>query len=172
MESAMIQKVNSLLDKYIGGEIFFDELDDAIRTDDEIIKRLLHLSTVIRSSSVWENENNTRIVMSGKTGYAIKEWGWDADILLPGGLRKMTDIPLDFAKQVEAGKIYFFVDDSYFSGRTESVVKEIIERGGGIFGGSIVAYDGCHEVKKNVWSLYRYYNHYDIRGRKLNVSDS
>ena len=167
MESAMIQNVNSLLDKYIGGEIFFDELDDAIRTDDEIIKRLLHLSTVIRSSSVWENENNTRIVMSGKTGYAIKEWGWNADILLPGGLRKMTDAPLDFAKQVEAGKIYFFVDDSYFSGRTESVVKEIIEHGGGIFGGSIVAYDGCHEVKRNVWSLYRYYNHYDIRGRKL-----
>ena len=65
MESAMIQKVNSLLDKYIGGEIFFDELDDAIRTDDEIIKRLLHLSTVIRSSPVWENENNTRTVMSG-----------------------------------------------------------------------------------------------------------
>ena len=28
MENAMIQKVNSLLDKYIGGEIFFDELDD------------------------------------------------------------------------------------------------------------------------------------------------
>lgn len=172
MESAMIQKVNSLLDKYIGGEIFFDELDDAIRTDDEIIKRLLHLSAVICSLPVWENEENTRIVMSGKTGYAIKEWGWDADILLPGGLRKMTDAPLDFAKQVEAGKIYFFVDDSYFSGRTESVVKEIIEHGGGIFGGSIVAYDGCHEVKRNVWSLYRYYNHYDIRGRKLNVSDS
>ena len=169
MESAMIQKVNSLLDKYIGGEIFFDELDDAIRTDDEIIKRLLRVSTAIRDTYPFEN---TRIVMSGKTGYAIKEWGWDADILLPGGLRKMTDAPLDFAKQVEAGKIYFFIDDSYFSGRTESVVKEIIERGGGIFGGSIVAYDGCHEVKKNVWSLYRYYNHYDIRGRKLNVSDS
>ena len=172
MESAMIQKVNSLLDKYIGGEIFFDELDDAIRTDDNIIKGLLHLSAAICSMPVFGNENNTRIVMSGKTGYAIKEWGWDADILLPGSLRKMTDAPLDFAKQVEAGKIYFFVDDSYSSGRTESVVKEIIERGGGIFGGSIVAYDGCHEVKKNVWSLYRYYNHYDIRGRKLNVSDS
>ena len=167
MESEMIQKVNSLLDKYIGGEIFFDELDDAIRTDDNIIKGLLHLSATICSLPVFGNENNTRIVMSGKTGYAIKEWGWDADILLPGGLRKMTDAPLDFAKQVEAGKIYFFVDDSYFSGRTESVVKEIIECGGGIFGGSIVAYDGCHEVKKNVWSLYRYYNHYDIRGRKL-----
>ena len=167
MESAMIQKVNSLLDKYIGGEIFFDELDDAIRTDDNIIKGLLHLSAAICSMPVFGNENNTRIVMSGKTGYAIKEWGWDADILLPGSLRKMTDAPLDFAKQVEAGKIYFFVDDSYSSGRTESVVKEIIERGGGIFGGSIVAYDGCHEVKKNVWSLYRYYNHYDIRGRKL-----
>ena len=167
MENAMIQKVNSLLDKYIGGEIFFDELDDAIRTDDDIIRGLLHLSATICSLPVWENEENTRIVMSGKTGYAIKEWGWDADILLPGGLRKMTDAPLDFAKQVEAGKIYFFVDDSYFSGRTESVVKEISERGGGIFGGSIVAYDGCHEVKKNVWSLYRYYNHYDIRGRKL-----
>ena len=172
MESAMIQKVNSLLDKYIGGEIFFDELDDAIRTDDNIIKGLLHLSAAICSMPVFGNENNTRIVMSGKTGYAIKEWGWDADILLPGSLRKMTDAPLDFAKQVEAGKIYFFVDDSYFAGRTESVVKEIIERGGGIFGGFIVAYNGCHEVKKNVWSLYRYYNHYDIRGRKLNVSDS
>lgn len=100
MESAMIQKVNSLLDKYIGGEIFFDELDDAIRTDDNIIKGLLRLSTAICSLPVFGNENNTRIVMSGKTGYAIKEWGWDADILLPGGLRKMTDAPLDFAKQI------------------------------------------------------------------------
>lgn len=172
METAMIRKVNSLLDKYIGGEIFFDELDDAIRTDDSIIKGLLHLSTVIRSNSIFWNENNTRIVMSGKTGYAIKEWGWGADILLPGGLRKMNDTPLDFSEQVEDGKVYFFVDDSYFSGRTESVVKEIIECGNGIFGGSIVAYDGCHEKKKNVWSLYRYYDHYDLRGRKLNVSDS
>lgn len=91
---------NSLLDKYIGGEIFFDELDDAIRTDDNIIKGLLRLSTAICSLPVFGNENNTRIVMSGKTGYAIKEWGWDADILLPGGLRKMTDAPLDFAKQI------------------------------------------------------------------------
>lgn len=75
MESAMIQKVNSLLDKYIGGEIFFDKLDDAIRTDDNIIKGLLHLSAAICSMPVFGNENNTRIVMSGKTGYAIKEWG-------------------------------------------------------------------------------------------------
>lgn len=165
MEGAMIQKVNSLLDKYIGGEIFFDELDAAIRTDDEIIKGLLHLSATICSDSA-------RIVMSGKTGYTIKEWGWDADVLLPGGLRKMVDVPLDFSKQIEKGKVYFFVDDSYFSGRTESVVKEIVECGGGIFGGSIVAYDGCHEKRGNVWSLYRYYDHYDIRGRKLNVSDS
>lgn len=172
MESAMIQKVNSLLDRYIGGEIFFDELDDAIRTDDDIIKGLLHLSAVICSKPIFQNENNTRIVMSGKTGYAIKDWGWDADILLPGSLRKMVDAPLCFSKQVEKGKIYFFVDDSYFSGRTESVVKEIIEHGGGFFGGSIVAYDGCHEKRSNVWSLYRYYDHYDIRGRKLNVSDS
>ena len=112
--------------RILSGEIFFDELDDAIRTDDNIIKGLLHLSATICSLPVFGNENNTRIVMSGKTGYALKEWGWDADILLPGGLRKMTDAPLDFAKQVEAGKIYFFVDDSYFSGRTESVVKEII----------------------------------------------
>ena len=55
MESEMIQKVNSLLDKYIGGEIFFDELDDAIRTDDNIIKGLLHLSAAICSMPVfWE----------------------------------------------------------------------------------------------------------------------
>ena len=59
MESAMIQKVNSLLDKYIGGEIFFDELDDAIRTDDDIIRGLLHLSATICSLPVWENEENT-----------------------------------------------------------------------------------------------------------------
>lgn len=169
METAMIRKVNSLLDKYIGGEIFFDELDDAIRTDDDIIKGLLRLSTEIRDVYPLEN---TRIVVSGKTGYAVRDWGWDADILLPGGLRKMDDIPAGFIERVEKGRLYFFIDDSYFSGRTESVVREIIERGGGIFSGSIVAYDGCHEKKDNLWSLYRYYDHYDLRGRKLNVSDS
>ena len=32
METAMIRKVNSLLDKYIGGEIFFDELQSVPMT--------------------------------------------------------------------------------------------------------------------------------------------
>ena len=35
-----IIKVNELLEKFIGGEIFFDQLDDSVRTSKEILEAI------------------------------------------------------------------------------------------------------------------------------------
>ena len=94
--------------------------------------------------------------------------GVHIDFLVPGGLRHdPSKINLEpFADQID-GKHFMFIDDSYFSGKTVAVVKEEIERLGGNFLGTLVVYDGAKEKNVNVWSLYRYYDHHDILGRKL-----
>ena len=95
--------------------------------------------------------------------------GVSVDFLVPGGLRhdpsKINLAP--FKDQIE-GRHFVFLDDSYFSGKTAMVVKEEIEKLGGVFVGTLVAYDGAKVRDKDVWSLYRYYDYHDILGRKLN----
>ena len=94
--------------------------------------------------------------------------GVNIDYLVPGGLRhdasKINLAP--FADNIK-GNTFLFIDDSYFSGKTALVVKEEIERLGGVFKGTLVAYDGSKVKEENVWSLYRYYDYHDILGRKI-----
>lgn len=107
------------------------------------------------------------VVVSGKTGLAIHNYGFKTDIILPGGLRKNGLDLSEYEKYFYEGFTYIFIDDSYFLGRTEAVVKNLIESKGGIFLGTFVAYDGCQEKRSWVHSLYRYYDHYDVLGRKI-----
>lgn len=55
---------------------------------------------------------------------------------------------------------------SYFSRRTLTVVHEAVEELGGHMIGAYVAYDGAKERDPSVMSLYRYYDHYAILGRR------
>lgn len=162
--SEMIDKVNILLNKYNGGEIFFDELDNSIRLDRSLIETLynhIHATPLFNSSKY-----HPQIVVSGKTGLAIHNYGFQTDIILPGGLRK-NDVDLsDYEKFFYEGFDYIFVDDSYFLGRTEAVVQNLVKSKGGIYRGTFVAYDGCQERRSRVHSLYRYYDHYDVLGKK------
>lgn len=157
----MFETVNRLLEQYIGGQIFFTELDKAVKFDSHILKQL-----VAKIEEAYDEYVLT--IASGEIGLAMHNLGVPVDFLVPGGLRhdpsKINLAP--FADKIKGHK-FVFIDDSYFSGRTALVVKEEIERLGGIFIGSFVAYDGAKEKDPTVDSLYRYYDHYDILGRPL-----
>lgn len=156
----MFDRVNKLLEQYIGGQIFFTELDKAVKFDVDILTELVF--------KVIELHPCARTIASGEIGLAMHNLGVHIDFLVPGGLRHdPSKINLAPFKSAIAGQHFVFIDDSYFSGRTALVVKEEIERLGGIFIGSMVAYDGAKEKDPTVDSLYRYYDHYDLLGRPI-----
>ena len=161
MNHTIFNKVNELLEQYIGGQIFFTELDKAVKFDQEVLKELTETAYAIV-------DDNVQSIASGEIGLAMHNFGVSIDLLVPGGLRHNPSLInlKPFADQIR-GRRFLFIDDSYFSGKTAAVVKEEINRLGGIFVGSLVAYDGAKVKEENVWSLYRYYDHHDILGRKL-----
>lgn len=165
MENAIFEKVNNLLEQYVGGQIFFTELDKAVKFDVKVLRTLTQ-----RLEEIFGAGHGMKTIASGEIGLAMHNLGVQVDFLVPGGLRHdPTKINLEpFKGQIE-GKHFVFLDDSYFSGKTAMVVKEEIEKLGGIFVGTLVAYDGAKVRDKDVWSLYRYYDYHDILGRKLNV---
>lgn len=164
MENKIFNTVNELLEKYIGGQIFFTELDKAVKFDRSVLLTLTQEADRLFSPKL----TNIFTIASGEIGLAMHNMGVRIDFLVPGGLRHdPSKINLEpFANQID-GKNFLFIDDSYFSGKTAAVVEEEIERLGGHFVGTLVVYDGAKEENDNVWSLYRYYDHHDILGRKL-----
>ena len=159
-DTTLFETVNKLLEKYIGGQIFFTELDKAVKFNEEILRKLLDV--------VKKRFPDTLTIASGEIGLAMHNYGVSIDLLVPGGLRfepqKINLAP--FASMIR-GRDFIFIDDSYFSGKTVAVIQEEIEKLGGKLVGSYVAYEGSKEKKECVWSLYRYYDHYDILGRPL-----
>lgn len=156
----MFETVNRLLEKYVGGQIFFTELDNAVKFNIDILGQVVQKAMELHPTAI--------TIASGEIGLAMHNLGVRVGYLVPGGLRhtpeKINLAP--FADKIKGNK-FVFIDDSYFSGRTALVVKEEIERLGGIFVGSVVAYDGSKEKDTSVDALYRYYNHYDVLGRPL-----
>ena len=161
MKHNIFETVNNLLEQYIGGQIFFTELDKAVKFDKDVLDELVENAYKL-------GLGNIRTIASGEIGLAMHNLGVQVDFLVPGGLRhdpsKINLSP--FADKIK-GYEFLFVDDSYFSGKTAMVIKEEVERLGGTFVGTLVAYDGSKVKENNVWSLYRYYDYHDILGRKL-----
>lgn len=154
----VFDKVNECLEKYIGGEIFFDELDKLVKFDKEILEEFV--------ARVKKDTPEIRTIASGEFGLCLHNYKLPIDIIVQGGLRKGNQI-CDLSCFVEPGKKYLFLDDSYFSGKTAQVVREEIERVGGIFAGCFVIYDGSQFPMHYVKNIYRYYDNYDILGRKI-----
>lgn len=154
----LFETVNVLLEKYIGGEIFFDELDKAVKFDKERLEELL-----IKARTEYPN---AKIIASGEIGLCLHNFKLDVDLIVQGGLRKNKE-PLDLSKFTTKGEEYVFIDDSYFSGKTSFVVKEALEKVECKLLGTVVIYDGCAEKRSDVKSIYRYYDFHDILGRKI-----
>ena len=161
MKETIFDKVNELLEQYIGGQIFFTELDKAVKFDKEVLESL-----ILKVEEIADPRTYT--IASGEIGLAMHNLQVDIDFLVPGGLRHdPSKINLEPFKDTIKDKHFIFIDDSYFSGKTATVIREEIERYGGKFDGTLVAYDGSKVKEDNVWSLYRYYDYHDILGRKL-----
>lgn len=155
-----IKEINELLEKFIGGEIFFDQLDSSVRTNKFILSAINHDVNLLFPCDKY------KYVVTGKTGMAYINYGFKADLIVPGGLRK-SNTTLDLSEYVKPGDNYVLIDDSYFMGRTEAVIRKAIERCGSKLTDTYVFYDGCIEKRKNVHSYYRYYDYHDILGNKI-----
>ena len=160
MKNQMFETVNELLEKYIGGQIFFTELDKSVKFNKEILTELV--------AKVQKDFPLAHTIASGEIGLAMHNLGVEIDLLVAGGLRfDPSKCNLEPFKEFIEDNEFIFIDDSYFSGKTATVVKEEIERLGGTWLGCYVAYDGSKSKDENVFSLYRYYDYHDILGRKL-----
>ena len=107
-----------------------------------------------------------RYVVTGKTGIAYFNYGFTTDLIVPGGLRK-SNTRLDLSEYVKAGENYVLIDDSYFMGRTEAVIRKALSECGASLAGTLVFYDGCIEKRPWITSMYRYYDNYDVLGNRL-----
>ena len=89
----IFDKVNKLLEQYIGGQIFFTELDKAVKFDRDILVELTSRS----------RESGACTIASGEIGLAMHNLGIKVDFLVPGGLRHdPSKINLEpFAKQIK-----------------------------------------------------------------------
>ena len=150
----MVNMVNDLLIKYVGGETFFDALDEEIRINDAWLYTMIN--------HVLTNEEFDGFIVSGKFGKRFKDFYLNnyhpnKEVLVcNGALRKGNDIGLD--NYDLNNKKYIFLDDSFWSGKTRDVVQKYVEENNGIFLKSYVFYDGNKEKSQNVESFYRYYD--------------
>lgn len=163
-------RINEIVDKMLKehkeGNKFFDNLDEAIRTDRNILSAFLDRVEDMLDS--WSKEVN-HIIVSGNFGRALHNFGisehfWIAYdigvVVVNGSLRK--DEPIDnFGEFMNSSDgNYVFLDDSFYSGKTRDVIKDKIESYGGQLVHTYVLYDGSKDEDESVSSMYRYYDNH------------
>lgn len=154
----VFDKVNACLERYIGGEAFFNELDSMVKFDYDTMKEFID---IVNGCII--DKQNLHTIASGEFGLCLHNFGLPVNYLVQGGLRKDNPI-CDLSHFIKPGTHVVFLDDSYFSGKTAEVVKREVERCGGVFEGCYVIYDGSQNPIHSVESIYRYYDYFDILG--------
>ena len=148
--------VNKLLNTYVGGDKYFDNLDLNIRRNN---KYLDYMINEVRK------EKFDYIIVSGHFGISFKKYCEknniykDKILLVNGSLRKDKNIDSNY--NIENKKI-IFIDDSCYSKKTINKVKKYVENNNGIFIKTFVFYDGSKEKSNNIISFYRYYDNYEV----------
>jgi hypothetical protein len=151
------QTVKETLAKYTGGQRFFDALDAHWRTTKDGGRVVDYFFAEVPSEY-----SLIEYVSTGRFGmYLNNKYILDA-MLVTGGLR--SGAPMDRLEYVVdniQGRNFCLLDDSFYSGRTRSMIKAEIERLGGKLVATRVIYDGSKTRDLTVTSLYRYYDYYD-----------
>lgn len=150
--------VKEMLETHVGGEIFFDHFDEAVRNNYAVIDSL------IESIPNLEEKN---IILSGKFGKFFLSYlnllniNTKKVILVRGGLRKSEDNTDIFNilsdKCDKCYEEYIFIDDSYYSGKTKNAIAIQLSKLKSRITDTYVVYDGSHTKEEDVHSLYRYY---------------
>ncbi len=131
-----------LLKKGMEGEGYFDLVDNFVRTNDEMLLELYNMKS---------HEN---VVMSGRIAATYIEKGYTVDLVAPSGIRKGNEVNFESVAASIKGKVFTFIDDSYYKGRTFKAIQKEIEKYGGTLNEIIVAYDGGYD--EGVKSLISY----------------
>lgn len=143
--------VDELLSKFIGGETYFDKLDDALKCP----------SNFDIVANLFSNLKNSDVIMSGGFGYhvqALHQKGLiplKSLVVVNGSLRNGEVTKVN--GWVESHVDYVFVDDSFYKGRTRDKVEEYVKSFNSSLKQTTVVYDGSHEKDDTVFSLYRYH---------------
>lgn len=150
--------VKEMLETHIGGEVFFDHLDEAVRNNCAIVDSLIE--------SIPQLEDK-KIILSGKFGKFFLSYLELLDIktkkaiLVRGGLRKSEDnsdiLGILFDGCDEIYEEFIFIDDSYYSGKTRDAIAIQLSKLKSRIVDTYVVYDGSKTKDENVHSLYRYY---------------
>lgn len=144
--------VKEMLEQHVGGEKFFDNLDDAIRRNEIIVDTLI--------TSI-PNIEEQYIIVSGKFGLFFRDYlrllkiKTKGLIWVKGGLRHGHKPELGCYNLNK--KEFIFIDDSFYSGKTRNTIQEHLIANGAKITNTYVVYDGSHVKEDNVYSLYRYY---------------
>jgi hypothetical protein len=144
--------VTRLLSEVGGGEAYFDRLDAEMRRAENlpIVRELLDVSG--------------NVVASGGFGLYLLKLRRQGLITLDGNLAVMTGSLRRGAaaeivhRDAPLRGTFTFVDDSYYSGNTESRVRARLETDDARLIRTRVIYDGSPQTLPRRDSLYRYYD--------------
>ena len=163
LEYMMKLIVNECLDKYKGGEGYFNELDGMVKNNETLM--VLFLLYAVRDSGSYN------VILSGEIGLRYMQLQLQNKIpnyinlmVVNGRLRKGNEITGGIMSNYEVipedlgGMDVIFIDDSFYSGRTANKITEFVESRCGTVIGNYVFYDGSKEKYDDVKSIYRYYN--------------
>lgn len=155
-------KIAEILKQHEGGEKFFDALDAMVRGDMDILVTFLDF--------VYFEIGDTKeysLILSGQFGNALMSiYGtnlfkdFSDVILVEGGLRS-GKTPTIFRQNFTETK-FILLDDSFYSGTTKDAIEralKMIDSQARIVK-TFVIYDGSKVKKNNIFSMFRYYDHY------------
>lgn len=155
-------KIAEILKQHEGGEEFFDALDAMVRGDMDILHTFLNF--------VYSEIGDTgeySLILSGQFGNALMGiYGtnlfedFSDVILVEGGLRS-GKTPIIFKQNFTKTK-FILLDDSFYSGTTKNAIEcalKIVDSQAKIMK-TFVIYDGSKTKEYNLYSMFRYYDHY------------
>lgn len=155
-------KIAEILKQHEGGEEFFDALDAMVRGDTDILDTFLNFVY----SKIWDT-NEYSIILSGQFGNAImgiygaKLFKDFSDVILVEGGLRSSKTPIIFRQNFINNK-FIMLDDSFYSGTTRDSIErslKMIDSQAEIVK-TFVIYDGSKVKKNNIYSMFRYYDHY------------
>lgn len=150
VKSVLTSIVKACENKHGGGEAFFTELDERIRTPFFFRALVATLPT------------QSVVVVSGKFGvlferYLLKSGLSIQCIRVNGSLRKGQPLIIHSNKKLLSTKDIIFVDDSFYSGKTfRKIENAVLLKHGSIASGTVI-YDGSKVKDSRISSFYRYY---------------
>ena len=156
------EKIAEILRQHPEGEPFFDALDAMVRGDMDILHTFLNFVY-----SELEHTREYSLILSGQFGnavmsiYGVKLFDDFSDVILVEGGLRSGKIPTVFRQNFTKTK-FILLDDSFYSGTTKDAIErslKMVDSQAKIVK-TFVIYDGSKVKKNNIFSMFRYYDHY------------